>query len=70
VIQRRFNFPVLLNQLSRAFLANSFRAGNVVDGIAQQRHVVDDFFRRHSEQFLHFCFVDDHVAFGAARAGL
>src|SRR5260221_8610888 len=35
--------------------------------VAQQRHVVHNFVRRHTENFFHFFLVDENVALRAAR---
>ncbi len=57
------------DQFARAFFADAFCAGDVVDGIAHERHHVGNFFRRHAHQFFYFCGVDDEIAFVRAAAG-
>ncbi len=60
---------VFLNQFGGALFADSFCSGNVVDGVAEQRHQINDLCGRHAENFFHFCGVDDGVRLGAARTG-
>ena len=69
MIERALDTPVLLNQLRRAFFSDSLCAGNVIDRVAQQRHVVDDLFRRHSQNLFDLLFIHDDVALEAAGAG-
>ncbi len=69
MIERALDTPVLLNQLRRAFFADSLRAGNVVNRVAEQRHVVHHFSRGHSQNLLDLFFIHDNVALEAARTG-
>ena len=68
-IERRFRGTKAADQFLRAFFADAFRAGNVVDRIAHERHHVGDFFGRHAHQLFHFCRVDNQVGFIGPRAG-
>jgi hypothetical protein len=61
MVQGALHVAVFLNQLRRSFFADSFGSGDVVDAVAEQRHVVHDLLRRHSQNFLHFRSIDDHV---------
>ena len=69
VVERGFRRAETADQFARAFFADAFRAGNVVDGIAHQRHHVGDFFRRHAHQLFYFGGVHDEIAFVRAAAG-
>ncbi len=53
VIEHRVETAEFLDQVDAALVADAGRAGNVVDGVAAQRHHVDDFFGRHAENLLH-----------------
>ncbi len=69
MIQRVLNRSVFLNQFRRAFFSNSFCARNVIDVVAEQRHVIHHLFRRNAKNLLHLGFIHDHIALGPARAG-
>ena len=53
-LQRRLRRTKALDKFFRAFFPNAFRAGDVVDRVAHQRHYVSDFVRRHAHQFFDF----------------
>src|SRR2546426_1986133 len=60
-IEQRFNRCELLNQLARAFFADSRGAWNVVGAIAPKRKQIRNLFRSHAEQLAHLFPIDDHV---------
>ncbi len=69
MFERRFRRAETQNQFARAFFADPFRAGNVVDRIAHQGHHVGDFFRRHAHDLFDFCFVHHQIGLVRPRAG-
>src|SRR5882757_4889195 len=68
VIQSVFNASIFLDQLRGAFFSDSLCARNVVNRVAQKRHVIHNFVRWHAENLLHFFLVDKNVALRAARS--
>jgi hypothetical protein len=68
-IESRLGRTESANDFARAFFADAFGAGNVVDRIAHQRHHVDNFLRWHAHQFFDLGFVHHDVRFGRARSG-
>ena len=61
VIERVLHRTKALDQLYRTLVADSGRAGNVIDGIAAQRHHVDYLLRRNAENLFHLSGVADQV---------
>ncbi len=53
--------PKSLDDLHRTFVADAGRSGNIVDGVAPQRHHVHDPLRRHAQNFLHLRRIADQV---------
>ena len=68
VIQSLLNASIFFDQLRGAFFSNPLRAGNIVNRVAQQRHVVHNFVRWHAENLFHFFLVDKNVALRTARS--
>ncbi len=64
MFQRIFHAAEALNQFHRALVADTRRAGNVVDGIAAQRHHVDYFFRGNTENFFNLGGVANQIVLG------
>ncbi len=63
MIKRVLDTPILLDQFRCPFFADSLCSGNVINRVSEQRHVVHDSFRRHSQN------VHDDVALEATGAG-
>ncbi len=67
MVERILHAAVFPNQLGRAFFPDALRAGNVVHGVAHQRHHVDHFFGRHTQNLSHFFLIDNDVPLRSAR---
>ena len=66
--ERRFRRAEPANEFLRAFFADAFRARNVVDRIAHERHNVGDFFRRHAHDLFDLRRVHNQIGFVRPRA--
>ena len=64
VLQRVLHAAEALNQLHRSFIADARRAGDIVDGIAAQRHNIHNLVRRNAENLLDFGSIADQVVLG------
>ena len=69
MIERALHAAVLPDQLRCAFFPDALGAGDIVDGVPEQCHVIHHFFRRHSQKLFDLLFIHDDVALSTARAG-
>ena len=63
-VERLFHRAEALDEFDRTFVADTRRAGNVVDGIAAQGHHIDHALRRHAENLLDLLRVADQIVLG------
>ena len=63
-VERRLQRAEALDDLDRPLVADAGRAGNVIDGIAAQRHHIDHLLGTHAQNLFHLGGVADQIVFG------
>ena len=69
VVEGCFDRSKAPDQFARAFIADAFGAGDVVDGIAHQGHDVGDLLGRDAHDFFDFGGIEDDIGLAGALAG-